>query len=303
MKPSLSTEIAGLSLSNPTILASGVLGTSGALMRKVAESGAGAIVAKSVGSKPREGCPNPTVAMVVGGYLNAIGLPNPGVDEFVKEILMAREGGVPIIASVFGFSVDDIAKTAKRVGRVADAVELNLSCPHVEGTGLEVGSDPEVVSSIIKEVKKVVDKPVIAKLSPLVADIVGMARSCERAGADAITAVNTMRAMAIDIETKMPVLYNRVGGLSGPALKPIALRCVYEIYDAVRIPVMGCGGISTWRDAVEFVLAGARAVQIGTGIAYRGLKIFDEVQEGMRSYMEKREFEELEELVGLAHSR
>jgi dihydroorotate dehydrogenase (NAD+) catalytic subunit len=303
MRPSLSIDIAGMRLRNPTILASGVLGLSGVMMRRVAESGAGAIVTKSIGLKPRKGYPNPTFVRVVSGYVNAMGLPNPGIKEFLKELLIASEGGVPIIVSVFGSSIDEMVSVIERVERVADALELNLSCPHVQKTGLEMGSDPELVTDVVSQARLATRKPMFVKLSPLVSDIAGLARACEKAGADGITAVNTAKAMVIDVEAKMPVLSNKVGGLSGPALKPIALRCVYEVYEAVKIPVIGCGGVTTWRDAVEFLMAGARGVQIGTGIVYKGLKIFKEVIEGIQSYMIKNKVEDVEELVGIAHYR
>jgi dihydroorotate dehydrogenase (NAD+) catalytic subunit len=182
-----------------------------------------------------------------------------------------------------------------------DALELNLSCPHVERTGAEIGHDPGLVADVVEKVKAKVDRPVFVKLTPNVADIVEVAKAAAESGADALTAINTVRAMAIDLETTRPLLANKVGGLSGPAIKPIAVRCVYEIYQEVDVPVIGCGGISTWRDAVEFMLAGASAVQIGTAVAFKGLEVFRSVTEGMEVYLKEKAFKSVKEIVGLAH--
>jgi len=178
---------------------------------------------------------------------------------------------------------------------------LNVSCPHVEETGAEIGSDPELVAQVVREVKEKVNKPVFVKLTPNVANIAEIAKAAVEAGADAITAINTVRAMAIEIETTQPLLANRIGGLSGPAIKPIAVRCVYEVYREVNVPVIGCGGITTWRDAVEFMLAGASVVQIGTAIAFRGLGVFKSVTKGIDAYVKKKGFGSVKEIVGLAH--
>jgi len=298
----LVTEIAGLKLANPTMLAAGILGLTGSSLRSVVEAGAGAVVTKSVGLKPREGYPNPTVVQVECGLLNAVGLPNPGIHHFIEEIREAKETGVPIIVSVYGYSSEEFAEVAKVATEAgADALELNVSCPHVEETGAEIGSDPEFVAEVVREVKKKVDKPVFVKLTPNVANIAEVAKAAVEAGADAITAINTVRAMAIEIETTRPLLANRIGGLSGPAIKPIAVRCVYEVYREVDVPVIGCGGITTWRDAVEFMLAGASAVQIGTAIAFKGLGVFKSVTKGIDAYVKKKGFSSVKEIVGLAN--
>ena len=178
---------------------------------------------------------------------------------------------------------------------------MNLSCPHVKGSGAEIGKDPKMVGLVVEKVKKAVDCPVFAKLTPNVADIREIAEAAASAGADAITAINTVRAMAIDIETCRPILANKIGGLSGGAIKPIALRCVYEIYEAVDIPVIGCGGVRTWRDAVEFMLAGASAIQIGSAIAYEGLSIFKKIVNGIEDYLVRKKFRSVREIIGLAH--
>ena len=302
MSRQLVTEIAGLKLANPTMLAAGILGLTGSSLKSVVEAGAGAVVTKSVGLKPREGYPNPTVVQVNCGLLNAVGLPNPGVQNFGEEIREAKETGVPVIVSIFGFSSEEFAEVAKvAVNAGADALELNVSCPHVEKTGAEIGHDPRLVEEIVRKVKNAVDKPVFVKLTPNVANIAEMAKAAVKAGADAITAINTVRAMAIEIETTRPLLANKIGGLSGPAIKPVAVRCVYEVYREVDVPVIGCGGITTWQDAVEFMLAGASAVQIGTAIAFKGLGVFKSVTRGIDAYVKKKGLGSVKEIVGLSH--
>ena len=300
----LTVDIAGLKLRNPTMLAAGILGMSGASLLEVIKNDAGAVVTKSLGLKPREGYANPTVVQVSCGILNAMGLPNPGIENFAEEIQQVKksEASVPIIVSVYGFSAGGFAKVARVAERIgADAIELNLSCPHVEKTGSEIGQNPELVAEVVEKVKATVNKPVILKLTPNVADIVQIAESGVKAGADAITAINTVRAMKIDIETAQPVLANKIGGLSGPAIKPIAVRCVYEIYEAVDVPVIGCGGVTSWQDAVEFMLAGASAVQIGTAIAWKNLAVFKSVAKGIDTYLRRKGFRSVKDIVGLSH--
>lgn len=304
MRNRLAVEIAGLKLSNPTMLAAGILGMTGASLREAFVCGAGAVVTKSVGLKPREGYPNPTVAQVACGLLNAMGLPNPGVNEFAEEIKEVKqsETPIPLIVSIYGFSTSEFVKVAKVAAEAgADALELNVSCPHVRDTGAEIGQNPSLVAEVVEEVKKNVLQPVFVKLTPNVADIVGVAKAAVEAGADALVAVNTVRAMAIDVETTRPILANRIGGLSGPAIKPIAIRCVYEIYREVDVPIVGCGGVTSWRDAVEFMLAGASAVQIGTAISAKGMGVFKSITRGINSYLKRKGFRSIEEIVGLSH--
>lgn len=306
MSSRLSVEIAGLNFPNPTMLAAGILGLSAASLREAIQNGAGSVVTKSVCVKPRIGYANPAVVQVGCGLLNAIGLPNPGAQDFAEEIReLKKDGlGVPIIASVFGFSPDEFAEAASILEKAGvDAFELNVSCPHVKKTGSEIGQSPKLISEVIEKVKKIVDEPVIVKLTPNVADIVEVAEAGVKAGADAITAINTVRAMAIDVETASPILANKIGGLSGSAIKPIAARCVYEIYEAVNVPIIGCGGIADWRDAVEFMLAGASAVQIGTAVASKGLEIFKSVTKGIDLYIRRKGFRSVKEIVGLSHRR
>jgi dihydroorotate dehydrogenase (NAD+) catalytic subunit len=306
MSSLLAVEIAGLKLPNPTMLAAGILGLSSASLIEAAKNSAGAVVTKSVGLKPRVGYANPTVVEVNCGWLNAIGLANPGAKEFAGEIseLKNDELKVPLIASVFGFSAKEFARVAGILAKAgADAIELNVSCPHVEKTGSEIGQDPDLVAEVVKVVKATVEKPVFVKLTPNVADIACVAQAVVGAGADAVTAINTVRAMAIDIEAVRPILSKRIGGLSGSAVKPIAVRCVYEIYEAVDVPIIGCGGVTSWHDAVEFMLAGASAVQVGTAVATKGLGVFKSLTKGLELYVRRKGFRSVKELVGLSHRR
>jgi dihydroorotate dehydrogenase (NAD+) catalytic subunit len=232
-----------------------------------------------------------------------MGLPNPGIDEFAKDIRGAKAVlKVPLIVSVYGFSAEEYAAVAKKaVLAGADAVELNVSCPHVKETGAEIGQNPKILAEVVSKVKGTVDKPVFVKLSPNVVDVAEIAESAVLAGADAITAINTVKAMAIDIETAKPILSNKRGGLSGPAIKPIAVRCVYDIYERVKAPIIGCGGITSWQDALEFMLAGASAIQIGTAIALKGPRVFRSVVRGISAYLKRKGFRSVKEIVGLAH--
>jgi len=300
----LNVNLAGLKLANPTVLASGILGYSGDSLHRVVEAGAGAVVTKSVGMEARPGYPNPTVVQVEAGLLNAMGLPNPGVADFAEEIAYAKTVlKVPLMVSVFGYTAEEYAAVASRaVEAGADAVELNVSCPHVKDTGHEIGQNPRTLSEVVGSVKAKVKKPVVVKLSPNVTDVVELARAAVKAGADALTAVNTVKAMAIDVEAQMPILSNVRGGLSGQAIKPIALRCVYDIFEAdLKVPIFGCGGVAGWRDAVEFLLAGASAVQIGTAVAMSDFKVFEDVNKGLRAYLLRKGYGSVNEIVGLSH--
>jgi dihydroorotate dehydrogenase (NAD+) catalytic subunit len=303
MENRIATEIAGLKLTNPTMLASGILGYTGLSLKSVIEAGAGAVVTKSLGLEPRTGYPNPTVVQTDCGLLNAMGLPNPGISHFKEEMKELKNVEAPTIVSIYGFSSEEFAKVAEAAVTLgADALELNVSCPHVKKAGAEIGCDPLLLMEIVKEVKKHVNVPVIVKLTPNVANISEIAKAAEEAGADAITAINTVKAMAIETETGRPILANKFGGLSGPAIKPIAVRCVYDVYRSVDVPVIGCGGITCWQDAVEFMLAGASAVQIGTAVAYKGVGVFGSVAKGIDMYLKRKGFKNVKELVGLAHN-
>ncbi|MDH5375453.1 MAG: dihydroorotate dehydrogenase [Candidatus Bathyarchaeota archaeon] len=298
----LGVDLAGLRLANPTMLASGILGLSAESLGNIVKTGAGAIVTKSVGLKPRKGYPNPTVVQASCGLINAMGLPNPGINEFIKEIREAKNFDVPFIVSVYGFSAEEYVRVAKKaVDAGADAVELNVSCPHVGETGSEIGQNPKLLAEVVRKVKTVVEKPVFVKLSPNVTNIAEIAEVTAKAGADAITAINTVKAMAIDTETAIPLLSNKIGGLSGPAIKPIAVRCVYEIHERVKLPIIGCGGVTNWRDATEFLLAGASAVQIGTAVAIKGPNMFKSIIRGINAYLKKKGLKSVKEIVGLSH--
>jgi dihydroorotate dehydrogenase (NAD+) catalytic subunit len=245
---------------------------------------------------------NPTLVSVEGGLLNAMGLPNPGAEYFVGTIRELKAGGVPVVASFFGASIEEFREVAALLSEAgADALEVNVSCPNVEEEMGMLGADPVNTEKVTHAVKEVSEPPVFVKLSPSVTDICAIAKAAERGGADAITAVNTLKGIAVDADLRRPILTNVTGGLSGPALKPVALRCVWEIYESVDIPVIGCGGISDGRDAVEYLLCGASALEIGTAVVDRGFGVYGEVAKGIGSYLEENGFGEVKEIVGLAH--
>ena len=300
MNSSLCTFIGSIKLERPTILASGILGISLDVFNRIYQSGAGAVVTKSLSKEPWEGYPNPTIFSVKGdGWLNAVGLSNPGAPNFAKMIESNKD--VPIIVSLVGSIEEDFEFMIKQFENTKVlAFELNLSCPHVAKVGLEVGDDPELVKKIVKTVKSSTDVPVIAKVGLGTTNYLDTVNAACKAGIDAITAINTLRAMAIDVETKRPILSNKIGGLSGTPIKPIAVRCVYEISSQHKIPIIGCGGISSWDDAIEFILAGASAVQIGSAVGDNWIQVFGEINKGILQYMEKNGFSKIEEMVGLA---
>lgn len=297
----LSVKVGKLSLSNPTVLASGVLCT-GSLLKRAGLSGAGAVVTKSLTLAGRKGYETPVIVGVKKGLVNAVGLANPGIKAFLKDDLpLAREGGVPVIVSVAGASPREFARLSKMAAEAgADAVELNLSCPHVKGHGLEMGGDPALVRRIVKEAVSAVEIPVHVKLG-LGDRIPDSAAAAEASGAEAVVAINTIRAIAIDINARKPVLSNTYGGLSGPAIHPIALRCVHELYRRVSIPIVGCGGVEDWRSALSMLMAGASAVQVGTAVALQGMEVFRSISEGIARYMKDNGFKKVEELIGIVH--
>lgn len=295
----LETEVAGLRLRNPLVLASGILGNTASLLRRVEEAGAGALTTKTVLPEPTRGYDNPVVVELPFGLINAMGLPNPGVKEFEKELREARPLiEVPLIASAGGGSPEEVAYVAGRLQDAgADAIEVNASCPHVRRHGLEIGSSPELIYELVREVRRHIRVPLLVKLTPMTPDIASLAEASMKAGADAITAINTVRAMYIDVEAMSPVLSNEVGGLSGPAIRPIAVRAVYEA--SKYGDVIGTGGVESWRDAAEMILAGAKAVGVGTAIMRKGLRVFREINEGLSSYLRRKGLT-LRELVGRA---
>ncbi|MFB6290211.1 MAG: dihydroorotate dehydrogenase [Candidatus Bipolaricaulia bacterium] len=296
---SLELELAELKITNPMMLASGIMGTTPGGLARVAQEGAGAVTTKSLGPESRDGHPAPNVVKVSAGYLNAMGLPNPGVDEFARE-LEGVELGAPVFGSIYGHDSEEYCAVARVLESVVDAIELNLSCPHADSLGAAIGSRPSLVERIVSTVVREVDVPVFAKLTPTVSDITEIGKAAESAGAAGVVAINTLPGMVIDVETKRPVLGNRSGGLSGPAIHPVAVKSVYDLYEALSIPIVGVGGIETGEDLVETMLAGATAVQVGTAIADRGLSVFRELNSWLADYLESQGVE-LPELIGAAH--
>jgi len=297
----LSVDIDEITLRNPTMLASGILGISQSIFERLYDENIGGIVTKSISVEPMKGYPNPTIIPLSGGsYLNAVGLSNPGVNAFSEEL--SQNKNIPIFISLVGSSEKDFAKMIK----VFDSLniigyEINLSCPHVSKMGMEVGDDPEAVSKIVSTVRKNTKKPISVKVGVGSVDVIELARTAIDAGANIITAINTLRAMSIDVETMMPILSNRIGGLSGAAIKPIGIRCVYEISKNLKVPVIGCGGISTWQDVVEYMLAGASAVQIGSVLGSAGPRIFNSITKDLKKYIERKGIMKISEIVGIAH--
>ena len=295
----LSLTLTGLKLRNPLILAAGIMGTTGGSLKRIADNGAGAVVTKSLGIEPKTGHANPSMVEVDCGYLNAMGLPNPSYKNFQEEIDLARNSGVPVIASIFGGCALDFSEIAGTLD--ADAFELNVSCPHAHGFGADIGTDPALVEDITAAVKTATDAPVWVKLTPNVTNIKSIGLAAQRGGADAVVAINTLRGMAIDIESGYPVLGNRFGGLSGRAIKPVAIKCVYDLYDALDIPVIGVGGISDWKDAVEFIMAGALAVEIGSAVG-NNINIFKDISMGMETFLAEKEWT-FNEIYGIVHKK
>src|SRR5690348_959113 len=271
-------------------------------MVRASRAGAGGVVTKSFNRKGREGYRNPSFIEVPGGYLNALGIPNPGMEEMREEVASVVKAGVPVIASVFGFDGEEFADAAaKGEEGGAIAVELNVSCPHVREVGVEIGQRAEMVAEVTRAVKSRVKLPVFVKLTPNVANIQEIARAAEDAGADGITAINTALGMAIDVDAASPILGGIYGGLSGPALHSIAVRTVYQVKSAVKIPVIGVGGITDWKGAVEMMMAGASAVQVGTAVMYRGVEVFREITAGMSKFLRENRYNSVREIVGLAN--
>jgi dihydroorotate dehydrogenase (NAD+) catalytic subunit len=298
----LGVRLGGLSLRSPFLLASGIWGESGESLAGAWRAGAGGVVTKSIGADPRLGYPNPTVEVYdQWGMLNAMGLPNPGIAAYPQEIEIARKAGATVIGSVFAGDAPEFGRLAAEMERVGvHAIELNLSCPHAEGFGTEVGSTPEDVERIVRAVVDRVRLPVIAKITPNAADPASLAVAAERAGAAAISAINTVRALAIDVTLHRPVLAHGLGGLSGPAIKPVGLACVWQIYRRVKIPIIGVGGIRTGDDALEYVMAGARALQVGTAVTFDGIGVFGRLNRELSERLDTLGYARLEDAVGAA---
>jgi dihydroorotate dehydrogenase (NAD+) catalytic subunit len=301
----LNVELKGLKLKNPTILASGILGISKKMLERVAKSGAGAVTTKSITVKPREGHNNPVLIQVTKeSFLNAVGYSNPGLKAAKEEFKDLKDFPIPVIGSLVGANAEEFSYLTENVKEIGfKAIEIVLSCPHTPGFGVLAGhSTPESTRDITSAVRKKTKSPLFVKVSPNVMNLGKIVKAAEKAGADAITAVNTFGpGMTIDIEAEKPVLGFKFGGLSGPALKPIAIRCVYDIYESVRIPIIGVGGITTGKDAIEMIMAGASVVGIGTGIYYRGIDIFRKVCDEMKDFLESHGYSNLDEIIGIAH--
>jgi dihydroorotate dehydrogenase (NAD+) catalytic subunit len=301
--PRLATRIGKLELAYPTLMGSGCYG-SGEEYAPFAElERIGAIVLKSVTRYPRLGNPGPRVVATPGGMLNAIGLQNPGIDYYLEhEVHKFADRPCAVIGSVAGFSVDEYAEVTARLAArdEIDAVEVNISCPNVASEGETFACSPDLTSAVVSAARAATGKTLIVKLSPNVTDIAGIARRAEDAGADALAVINTVRGMAIDVDRWRPRLGNVTGGLSGPAIRPIAVLAVYEVARAVRVPIVGQGGIETMRDAVEFFLAGASAVSIGTA-NFTDPRIPTRIVAELEEYLRERNIEALEEIVGRAN--
>ena len=284
------------------VLASGILGNSRDILERVHENGCGLVTMKSIGPEPRDGHKNPTVIDLGHGMINAVGLPSPGYLNMENEWKDLEKRDFPLIASVYGSSVREYQMVAEFVSsKNPDFIEINISCPNSEKHGMIFGVNPQSSHDVVSAVKKVVNVPLIVKLTPQALDIGDIARSCEDAGADAICAVNTAGpGMIIDIESKMPVLAFKKGGLSGPMIKPVAVRCVFDIYKAVTIPIIGLGGITTGEDAIEMVMAGASLVGIGSAVRYRGIDVFQKVADEMEAWLSKHNCS-IEDIKGAAH--
>ncbi|GAB6075945.1 dihydroorotate dehydrogenase [Desulfurobacterium crinifex] len=296
----LKVELFGIEFENPVWTASGTFGFGLEYAPYIDLNKVGAVCVKGLSINPREGNEPPRIWETPCGMLNAIGLQNPGVKYFIEKIVPElQKYRTRVIANIYGSTIEEYIAVAKELRGVegVDAVELNISCPNVKKGGLAFGVDPFEAAKLTEAVKKNTDKPVIVKLSPNVTDIVEIAKSVESAGADALSAINTLLGMAIDIYKRKPRIKNKFGGLSGPAIKPVAVRMVYQVSKAVKIPVIGIGGISTWEDAVEFFLAGASAIQVGTANFFNP-KAVEEIVNGLEKYLREMGYGSIKELVG-----
>ena len=300
----LGVELAGIPLRNPVLTASGTFGYGTEFAPFLDLRRIGGFVAKSLTLEPRRGNPPPRIAEAPSGMLNAISLENVGVDAFVREKLPALPEGVVVIASVFETEIDRYAEVAKRlsgVGRVA-GLELNASCPHVKSGGIEFGQNPAVLAALVRAVRRASASPLLVKLSPNVTDIGEMARVCEGEGADGISLINSVQALEVDVERRRPVLSNVLGGLSGPAIRPIALRMVWQARRAVKLPICGMGGIASAEDAVKFLLCGATAVQVGTQ-NYLEPAAAGAIVDGIRAYCVRHGVRRVADLVGALEAK
>lgn len=296
----LSVNLSGLELKTPLMLAS-IMEISDKVVNRMAQYGVGAIVTKTITLEPRKPYPAPVVYHGECCSLNAVGLPNVGVKAFLLKLRELKASSqVPIIVSIAGYSPDEFAYIAKLVeDGGADAVELNLSCPHAKGLGAELGSDPKMVYDVVRAVKESVSIPVFAKLTPNIDDILKIGKAAEDGGASGVTAINTIRGLLIDIETLKPVLGFGYGGVSGKAIHPIAVYAVWRLYNHLKIPIIGVGGVESYEDAIRLMLVGATAVQVGTAVLKYGISIFQKLLNGIKMYMIKHGFSSIRDIIGL----
>lgn len=302
MNKNLKVKLGGLSLKNPVMTASGTYGYGTEYAEYYDPSLLGAIVVKGITLEPRKGNGPGRLAETPAGLLNCIGLENPGIETFINEHLpIARKINTPIIVNINGNTIEEYVEVAKRLNHEAGvtALELNISCPNVKAGGMAFGSNPEMASLVTKKVKEATKLPLIVKLSPNVTDIVEIAQRVEAEGADMLSMINTLLGMSIDIRKRKPVLSNIFGGLSGPAVKPVALRMIWQTSQKVSIPIIGMGGIVSWEDALEFMMAGATAVAVGTG-NFVNPKACQEIIEGLEKYCLENDIENIDEIVGAA---
>ncbi len=291
--------IAGVELKNPVMTASGTFGSGEEYSEFVNLSLLGAVVTKGVSNVPWPGNPAPRIAETYGGMINAIGLQNPGIDVFIKrDIPFLKKHDTRIIVNVCGRTTEDYVEVVERLaGEPVDLLEINISCPNVKEGGIAFGQDPKAVEAITREVKRHARQPVIMKLSPNVTDITATAKAAEAGGADALSLINTLTGMKIDVEKRTFAVANKTGGLSGPAIRPVAVRMVYQTAQAVKLPIIGMGGIMTAEDAMEFILAGATAVSVGTA-NFHDPYATAEIIQGIREYMKRHNVEDIRELIG-----
>ena len=292
-------NLAGVELKNPVMTASGTFGSGAEYSEFVDLNRLGAVVTKGVANVPWPGNPTPRIAEVYGGMLNAIGLQNPGIDVFAKrDIPFLKQYDTKIIVNVCGKTTEDYIEVVERLAdEPVDLLEINISCPNVKEGGIAFGQDPKAVEAITREVKKHAKQPVIMKLSPNVTDITVMAKAAEAGGADVLSHINTLTGMKIDINRRAFAIANKTGGMSGPAVKPVAVRMVYQVANAVSLPIIGMGGIATAEDALEFIMAGATAVSVGTANFYNPYATV-EIAEGIENFMKKQKVEDIRELIG-----
>jgi len=298
MKPNLEINFAGIALNNPVLTASGTFGYGDELADLIPLKKLGGIITKTITLLPRSGNPPPRIAEVEGGMLNSIGLQNIGVEKFIETKLpKLAKIGVPVIASVAGATAEEYIKTVKLLSRARGiaGIELNLSCPNLKK--IVVCHDEELFKQVIKGSKSAANVPVIAKLTPQVSDIGALAKKAETFGADAVSVANTFPAMAIDINTFKPKLSTIKGGMSGPCVKPMALRCVYDVYNAVKIPIIGCGGISDYKDALEFIIAGAAAVSVGSASLVKPSCLI-EIIDGLEKFLKENKIKNISDIKG-----